>query len=202
MTAWRACPTGAGPQSPITALTDIDLYLRGAETLLASWEEYARGAAGAAVQRSRGVAGAVFPNEPERNVYNKALLERDLAAAERRDALHSMEATYAAAGVDWFAAWVHESDEALRRDLERSGYALVAWTRAMGLALEDIRLPRPKIELGAPNWFEYLRILGVPRGFLSRIDRDTFHVLVARLGGENVATGWRSTTAAIAASTT
>ena len=33
-------------------LADADLYLRGAETLLASWEEYARGATGAAVQRS------------------------------------------------------------------------------------------------------------------------------------------------------
>ncbi len=28
----------------MTVLTDADLYLRGAETLLASWEEYARGA--------------------------------------------------------------------------------------------------------------------------------------------------------------
>ena len=46
-------------------LTDADLYLRGAETLLASWEEYARGATGAAVQRSPGVAAAVFPSEPE-----------------------------------------------------------------------------------------------------------------------------------------
>jgi hypothetical protein len=33
----------------MTVLTDADLYLRGAETLLASWEEYARGATGAAV---------------------------------------------------------------------------------------------------------------------------------------------------------
>lgn len=29
--------------------TDTDLYRRGCETLLASWEEYARGALGAAV---------------------------------------------------------------------------------------------------------------------------------------------------------
>jgi hypothetical protein len=28
----------------MTVLTDADLYLRGAATLLASWEEYARGA--------------------------------------------------------------------------------------------------------------------------------------------------------------
>ena len=35
----------------MTVLTDADLYQRGAETLVASWEEYARGAVGAAVPR-------------------------------------------------------------------------------------------------------------------------------------------------------
>jgi ribosomal protein S18 acetylase RimI-like enzyme len=169
-------------------LTDADLYLRGAETLLASWEEYARGATGAAVQRSRGVATAVFPNEPERAFYNNALLERDLAAADRAHALDAMEAAYSAAGVTRFAAWVHESDEAMRTDLERRGYTLDESTRAMGMALDDIRLPRPEIELGPPDWFDYLRIIGVPRGFLSGADHAAFHVLVARLDGENVAT--------------
>jgi len=168
-------------------LTNADLYLRGAETLLASWEEYARGATGAAVQRSPGVATAVFPNEPERAVYNNALLEPDLAAAERADALDAMEAAYAAAGVTRFAGWVHESDEAMRGNLKRRGYTVDESTRAMGMALEDIRLPRPEIELGPPDWFEYLRIIGVPPGLLSGADHAAFHVLVARLGGENVA---------------
>src|SRR6266487_2240603 len=67
----------------MTVLSDADLYRRGAQTLLASWEKYARGATGAVVRRSPGVATAVFPNEPERAVYNNALLERDLAAADR-----------------------------------------------------------------------------------------------------------------------
>ena len=64
----------------MTVLTDAGLYLRGAETLLASWEEYARGATGA-VQRSPGVAAAVFPSEPEHAFLNDAPLERDLAVA-------------------------------------------------------------------------------------------------------------------------
>jgi ribosomal protein S18 acetylase RimI-like enzyme len=58
--------------------TDAGLYLRGSDTLLASWEAYARGAVGAAVKRLPGLAAAVFPHEPERAVYNNALLERDL----------------------------------------------------------------------------------------------------------------------------
>jgi ribosomal protein S18 acetylase RimI-like enzyme len=172
----------------MTVPSDAELYLRGAETLLASWEEYARGATGAAVRRSPGVAAAVFPDEPERAVYNNALLDRGLAAAERADALGAMEAAYAAAGVTRFAAWVHEGDGAMRRDLERRGYAVEESSRAMGMALDDVRLPRPKVELGPPDWLEYLRILGVPPGLLSGADHAAFHVLVARLDGENVAT--------------
>ena len=171
----------------MTVLTDTDLYLRGAETLLASWQEYARGATGAAVQRFPGVGIAVFPNEPERAVYNNAFLERDLAAAERADALEAMEAAYAAAGVTRFAAWVHERDQAMRGELERRGYTLEESTRAMGMTLDEIRLPRPQIELAPPDWFEYLRIVGVPPDFLTGADPAAYHILVARLDGENVA---------------
>ena len=168
--------------------SDSDLYRRGAATLLASWEEYARGASGAAVRRSPGVAAAVFPNEPERAVYNNALLQLELTPTERTYALDAMEAAYSAAGVTRFAAWIHESDKGMRTQLERRGYALDTWTRAMGITLDDIRLSRPNIELGPPDWSEYLRIIGVAPGFISGADQAAFHVLVARLGGENVAT--------------
>ena len=82
--------------------TDAELYPRGRDTLLASWEAYARGATGAALHRLPGVAAAVFPHEPERAVYNNALLDRDLGASERAGALDAMEAVYAAAGVARF----------------------------------------------------------------------------------------------------
>jgi GNAT superfamily N-acetyltransferase len=140
------------------------------------------------VRRWPGVAVAVFPNEPERAVYNNALLGRGLAAGERAGAIDAMEETYAAAGIARFAAWVHERDQAMRGELEQRGFRLDEWTRAMGMALEDLRVPRPKIELGPPDWLEYLRILGVPPGFLGGADRAAFHVLVARLDGGNVAT--------------
>jgi ribosomal protein S18 acetylase RimI-like enzyme len=99
-----------------------------------------------------------------------------------------MEAAYSAAGVTRFAGWIHESDKGMRADLGRRGYALDTWTRAMGMTLDHIRLSRPDIELGPSDWLEYLRIIGVPPGFLSGADRAAFHVLVARRGGENVAT--------------
>jgi hypothetical protein len=136
----------------MTEFPDIELYRRGTETVLACWEAYARGATDAAVQRVRGVAAAVFPSEPERGVYNKALLERDLAADERADALDAMEAAYAAAGVTGFAAWVHERDAAMLGDLERRGYRFNESTRSMGMTLDDLRLPRPAIGLGSLDW--------------------------------------------------
>ena len=68
-----------------------DLYRRGCETLLASWEEYARGATGAAVQSLPGVAAAVFPNEPERAVYIDDV-EANVAAA-RPFGIHAIHFT-------------------------------------------------------------------------------------------------------------
>ena len=164
-----------------------ELYMRGSDTLLASWEEYARGATGAAVHRLPGVAAAVFPNEPERAVYNNALLDRDLGPGDRPTAADAMEAAYAAAGVARFAAWVHETDPAMCAELERRGYTLDTTTRAMGMTLDDIHLPRPEIPLGTPDWPEYLEMEGLPPDFLRTADHAAFHVLAARAGGELVA---------------
>ena len=111
--------------------SDADLYRRGAETLLASWEEYARGAGGASVRRFPGVAAAVFPMEPERAVYNNALLQRELTPAERADALDAMEATYSAAGVTRFAAWLHETRQGDARRYR------AAWLRARHVDTRD-----------------------------------------------------------------
>ena len=164
-----------------------ELYLRGSDTLLASWEAYARGAVGAALHRLPGVAAAVFPHEPERAVYNNALLERDLRAGDRADALDAMEAAYAAVGISRFAAWVHERDEPMRAELERRGYTLDMTTRSMGMALDDIRVPRPQIPLGRADWLEYLEMEGLRPDFLASADHAAFHLLAARIGGEMVA---------------
>jgi hypothetical protein len=61
------------PELYMSALSDTELYHRGTETLLASWERHARGARDAAVNRFAGVVvTAIFPTEPERSVYNNA----------------------------------------------------------------------------------------------------------------------------------
>jgi len=166
-----------------------DLYARGAATLLASWEEYARGATRAALHRLAGVSAAVFADEPERSVYNNALLDRGLDDAARAAAIDGMEAAYATARVDRFAAWVHETDTAMSAELARRGYMLDTTTRAMGMALDELCVPRPQLALGPPNWHEYLRIVGVAPDFLRTADPAAYHIVLARLDGENVSTG-------------
>lgn len=172
-------------------MNDPDLYDRGAATLLASWEEYARGTPDATLHRLDGVAAAVFPAEPERSVYNNALLDRDLGVAERAAAVDAMEAAYTGAGVARFAAWAHESDEGMCAELSGRGFAVEESTRAMRLSLEDSPAPNPRVECGRLSWaeyLEYLRAIGLPRGLLGGVDPAKFHVLGARLDNENVAT--------------
>jgi ribosomal protein S18 acetylase RimI-like enzyme len=170
------------------ALTDADLLARGLRTLVASRGEYARGAPGAAVHHLAGVAAAVFPREPERGVYNNALLGRDLAAGGRSDAIAAMEAAYAAAGVTRFAAWVHESDTAMLADLRRRGYTVDESTRAMGMELGAVCPPAPEIDLGPPDWRAHLQLCGMRADFLSGADPAAYRILIGRIAGESVAT--------------
>jgi GNAT superfamily N-acetyltransferase len=175
----------------MTRTTDHDLYIRGAATLLGSWEEYARGSAGAALQRLSGVSAAVFPSDPERAVYNNALLDRDLGRAERAAAVDAMEAAYDTAGVDRFATWVHESDEGMRAELSSRGYTVAESTRAMGMSLDEISIALPEVDFEPLDWagyLEYLRVVGVAAGLLSGADPSAFHILGAQLAGETVAT--------------
>jgi len=170
-------------------LTDADLYDRGVKTLLASWEEYARGAGAASVKRLGGVAAAVFPHGPEREVYNNALFDRGLSETARHDAIDAMEAAYAAGRVSAFAAWVHESDVAMQRELERRGYGVVESTRAMGMDLKRVRVPVPQLDLAPSDWAEYLRVGELPAGLLEGVNPEAFHVRIARLNGESVTAG-------------
>jgi ribosomal protein S18 acetylase RimI-like enzyme len=172
----------------MSGFTDDELYERGCATLVASWEVYARGSRDASVQHRQGVAIAVFPREPERAVYNNAVLTRDLGPHERARSIAAMEAVYAQAGVDRFAAWVHEADEAMRTDIESRAYALETATRAMGLEL--IHLPDreiPDIELGTAQWSEYVRYEGLPSDFLAAADHSALRLRVIREADDIVA---------------
>jgi ribosomal protein S18 acetylase RimI-like enzyme len=95
-----------------------------------------------------------------------------------------MESAYAAAGVHEYAAWVHENDAAMRGDLEARRYRIVESTRAMGMALADLRPDRPAVAVKAVDWPAYLRLEGLPPGFLAAADHAALQVLGARVDGE------------------
>jgi ribosomal protein S18 acetylase RimI-like enzyme len=172
----------------VPSLTDAELYARGCATLVASWGEYARGVRGAMLHRLDGAAAAVFTTGPERDVYNNALLEHGLEAPRRSRAISEMQAAYAAAGVTRYAAWVHERDAPLRRELERHGYRCDSSTRAMAMALDHLARPRPTLDLGSATMPEHARLIGLPPGFQAGADPAAFAVLVAQLDGESSAT--------------
>lgn len=169
-----------------------DLYARGAATVMASHEETARGSAGAGVEWLNGVTAAVFPNGPERAVYNNALLDRGLQPDDRAAAIEAMERAYDSAGVERYAAWVHESDDGMLSDLKSRGFTLDTSTRAMGMALGDMSGSAKDARIEPlEDWGEYLAYLhtvGVPEGLLANTDPLAYHVLAARIDGENVAT--------------
>jgi ribosomal protein S18 acetylase RimI-like enzyme len=155
---------------------------------VSSWEAYAAGRPGAVVARFPGVAVAVFPRDPERQILNNALFDRDLDARERADALAAMRAAYRAVGITGFAAWVHETDQDMRADMRARGYAVSDSTRAMGIDLHEISLPRPAIELAPPRWPDVLRIAGMPTGFAGPAGPAGFAMLIAVSDGTPVAT--------------
>jgi hypothetical protein len=93
----------------MTVLTDADQYLRGAATVLATWGEDVRGATDAARSTPRTFPPRSFPNESERALRHAALLERELAAAERADAMPAT--TYVIVALLLEAWWPGGSDQ-------------------------------------------------------------------------------------------
>lgn len=168
-----------------TPYSDAQLYDRGIRTLIASWEAFTTGSAGAEVRRLSGVTAAIFPSEPERSVFNNAVLTRDTITADPIDA---MKAVYTGAGITHYAAWVHESDREMKTALEQRGFIQADSTRAMGLSLLDLNPLRPEVELGSLTWNEYPQHFGLPDGLLSNADHSRLHLTFACLDGDIAAT--------------
>lgn len=166
--------------------SDAELHRRGIRTLIASWERIAAGTAGARVHRFDGVIAAVFPCGPERDIYNNAVLAQGLSKTGCAEAIEVMESGYRKAGVEYFAAWVSEEDMRMRTELERRGYTVSEITRAMGMDLDRIALPRPMPELAPPAFPDYRRLF-LPGDLLAGCDPTAFRLTLGRLDGETVA---------------
>jgi GNAT superfamily N-acetyltransferase len=111
-----------------------------------------------------------------------------MSAVPGTAAVDTVERVYRDAGIDRYAAWVHESDAPTIARLTRRGYRFDSSTRVMAMSLDAIPVPEPGIELGEASWEECLRILDLPDRLLTGVDPGVFHVLVARLDGRDVGT--------------
>lgn len=172
------------------AYTDQDLYRRSMATLLASWREYALGSADAALLSLEGVTAAVFPSEPERSVYNNALLDRGLTSDQSVRAIAALGSVYAEAGVDGYAAWVHDSDEVTGVQLAGHGHRIAETTRVMAMQLSGIVHPTPGPTIESLEWPRYLEFLyrdEAPTGLMRGVNPDAFRALGVRIDGEDVA---------------
>lgn len=161
-------------------------YDRMLANLLGSWTRIAEGTQRASVERLPEAAVALFPAGPERRFYNNSVLRRDLDPRGVAEAAEAIVRIYEKAAVDRYAIWVHESEEVAIAEMARRGFRVDTSTRGMAMSLDDIAVPRPDLELGPPDWEEYLRIIEVPDGLLAGVEANDFHVLVGRLAGENV----------------
>jgi ribosomal protein S18 acetylase RimI-like enzyme len=172
-------------------LSESALYERMQANVLASWGQYAAGSTGARLVWLPNAGAAVFPALPERDVYNNALLARELVSAAATEALSAVEDEYSRAGVTGYAVWVHESEAASIAELERRRYHIDTCTHAMAMSLDGLQAPHPEVEIDTADWRDYLQVLTeleLPEGLLARVDGSTFEVLVALLDGSRVAT--------------
>jgi ribosomal protein S18 acetylase RimI-like enzyme len=157
--------------------------------LFGCWSRIANGTKGASIERIPGAVIALFPVGPERDFYNNAVLARGLDGSRAGEAAAAVVQTYEDAGVDRYAIWAHESEEAGIAEMNRRRFRVDTTTRAMTMSLREIAVARPEVELAPPDWAEYLRTIEVPEGLLAAVDPRGFHVLIARLEGENVTAG-------------
>ncbi|MEO8693555.1 MAG: GNAT family N-acetyltransferase [Acidimicrobiales bacterium] len=75
----------------------------------------------------------------------------------------------------------------MSRQLLERGYTLAESTRAMGRSLDDLTETPPAFDISVIDLHEHVRIIGVP-GLLRDVDPGAFHVVVARVANEPVAT--------------
>jgi ribosomal protein S18 acetylase RimI-like enzyme len=182
--------TASHTERPAGGNASAALYKRMEENLIASWAEYAAGAAGAHIERSSGASVAVFPRGPERGVYNNALLARALADGQAVEAIDAVEHAYSTADVHSYAVWAHEEEAASIAELETRGYHVDIRTRAMAMRLETVPVPDAELELVEGEWHAYLAMLtqlDAPPGLLVGVDGSRFEVLIGALDGVRVA---------------
>ena len=171
------------------ALTDTDLYRRGIQTLLASWEEYARGASGASVER---FAGRGRGRLPER-ARARRLQQRRPRARSRGGRSRTTRS------MPWRPPTRRPASRASLPGCTRATRRCAAISNGVATrstppharwACRSRTSVRPGRSSTSAYWSgpSTCAIFGLPPGLLAEADHAAFHLLVARVDGESVAT--------------
>lgn len=166
--------------------TAVELFERSVATLVQSWVYLAKGSPGAEVIEADGAAIAIFVHSPDRRFLNNTVLARGVANLGAT--LDTVERSYADRGVERYAVWVHESEEATAREIKARGYSYDSSTRTMAMPISDLAdVDTSKLDLTEPSTAEYWRIHGLA-GLLPELSADGSHIYISRFKGENAST--------------
>lgn len=163
------------------------LFERSVATLIGSWEYLAGGSPGAEVVELDGAVAAAFLRSPESRFLNNAVLSPGLGDAGAT--LDAVERAYAERGIERFAIWVHESERAVRREVESRGHGYDISTRSMAMAIDDLAPADTSVlDLTETDLAGFRRLVGLGDGFLPELSLDGAHIYLARFEGELAAT--------------
>ena len=132
-----------------------------------------------------GAAIAIFVHSPDREFLNNAILGRNAGNLEAT--LDTVERAYAERGVERYAIWVHESEEAVAGALEVRGYVYDSSTRTMAMPIGDLAaVDTSKLDLIELSPEEFWRVDGLD-GLVPELSAEGAHFYVTRFDGENAA---------------
>jgi GNAT superfamily N-acetyltransferase len=164
----------------------VELFDRSIATLARSWAHLADGSPGAEVIETDGALIAAFVHSPDREFLNNTLLTRGVSELGR--CLDRVEGVYADRGIERYAVWVHESEDAVADEVRNRGYRYDTSTRAMALPIEQLAdVDTSKLDVIEPSLEEFWAVDGLD-DLLPELDPEQAHFYVARRDGKAAST--------------
>jgi GNAT superfamily N-acetyltransferase len=166
-------------------LAAVELFDRSVATLVQSWAYLATGSPGAEVIENHGAAIAIFVHSPDREFLNNTVLRR--GAGNLDEILDTVGRAYADRGVERYAVWVHESEEAVAGAVKARSYAYDSSTRTMAMPTGDLtEFDTSKLDLVELDLEEFWHVDGLD-GLVPELSAEGAHFYVSRFNGENAA---------------
>lgn len=101
-------------------------------------------ASGGRIWKKEGVFASIIPAAPERSIFNSVFYRHAPGIITQ---LGVIAREYEEAGVRAWTVWVPEGQRGVAKELERAGHVLDAEPRDMAMALDELQVPDPDLEL-------------------------------------------------------